>query len=124
MQPTKGRTVLYKLSAHDALTIGQKRASAGIAGNTAAEGDIFPATVVQDWGGGGSVNLKVHLDGHDDFWATSRTEGEHPGQWACPAIEAAAPESPQLGDLVHYTAHGTPFRGDGTQASPCAGPRT
>lgn len=83
VQPTKGRIVLYKLSAPDALAIGRKRSFGNIDGNTVAAGDVFPGIVVQDWESG-RVNLKVQLDGNDDYWATSRTEGSEPGQWAWP----------------------------------------
>lgn len=115
MQATKGRTVLYKLSSADALAIGRARAFGYIEGNTVAEGDVYPATVVQDWGGPIEVNLKVHLDGHDDFWATSRTEGSEPGTWAWPVIQAAQPKPPQLGEPVHYVSMGSPVGADGRQ---------
>lgn len=116
VQATKGRTVLYKLSAADALAIGRARAFGKVEGNTVAEGDTYPATVVEDWGGGDLVNLKVHLDGHDDFWATSRMEGGEPGRWAWPVIKAPGPKTASLGLPVHYTSHGSPVRPDGTQA--------
>lgn len=52
-------------------------------GNTATEGDMHPAVIVRDWGAG-KVNLQVHLDGTDAYWATSREEGDGNGQWSRP----------------------------------------
>lgn len=139
MQPTKGRTVLYKLSQYDADAINQNRKDAGAfnrsiqvkpepgergrsghllhTGNQVSEGDVFPAVVVAGWGA--SVNLYVLLDGNDTYWATSRAEGDGPGFWSWPEIKAAgaaeAP-APKVGDVVHYLSFGTPVRGDGSQA--------
>lgn len=53
-------------------------------GNGVREGDVCAATVVRDWGDA-LVNLKVHLDGNDDYWATSKAEGDGPGFWQAPA---------------------------------------
>jgi hypothetical protein len=96
--PTKGRIVWYVLSADDASKINKRRADAGrnmqahIAnstgvmvhvGNEAREGAIYPAMVVETWGDkpDSLVNLKVELDGSDNFWATSRKVGEGPGTY-------------------------------------------
>lgn len=105
MKPTIGRTVLYKISTADAESInvrradyrafeaghkhphepGTPRASGHIAhvGNAVAEGDEYPAVVVRAFGGT-TVNLQVSLDGNDTYWATSRIEGDEPGQWWWP----------------------------------------
>lgn len=41
-------------------------------GNEVHAGDIYPAMVIRVWGDeSGCSNLKVMLDGNDDFWATS-----------------------------------------------------
>lgn len=58
----------------------------GHVGNETRAGDVFPAVIVRAWGTspGSSVNLKVLLDGSDDYWATSRTEGDGPGHWHWP----------------------------------------
>lgn len=96
--PTKGRIVLYVLSADDAAAINKRRKAAdehwdyhaknaiGVmvhAGNAANEGAIYPAMVVATWGTNADsyVNLKVELDGSDSFWATSRRVGEGPGTY-------------------------------------------
>lgn len=97
--PTKGRIVWYVLSADDATKINKRRADAqrhmqahianstGVmvhVGNEAREGAIYPAMVVETWGGDkpdSLVNLKVELDGSDNFWATSRKVGEGPGTY-------------------------------------------
>jgi len=48
-----------------------------------AEGEQYPAVVVRTFGGT-TVNLHVLLDGNDTYWATSRMEGDDPGQWSWP----------------------------------------
>lgn len=41
-------------------------------GNNVAVGDVYPAMVVRVWDqSSGNANLKVMLDGSDDYWATS-----------------------------------------------------
>jgi hypothetical protein len=84
--PTIGRTVLYRLSDDDARRITQQRANNGTRGNVVEEGQVFPAVVVRIFPGNphGVVNLKVLLDGPDEFWATSRHEGDEPGTWSWP----------------------------------------
>lgn len=60
-------------------------------GNDVHAGDVFPAIVVRVFGPehdlDPSVNLKVELDGTDSHWATSRTQGDEPGQWSWPVIQ-------------------------------------
>lgn len=94
--PTKGRIVLYVLSAQDAEAINARRKAAaehtayhrsnatGVmvhAGNWAKEGAVYPAMIVETWGDrpDSAVNLKVELDGNDSYWATSHCAGEGPG---------------------------------------------
>jgi hypothetical protein len=96
--PTKGRIVWYVLSKDDAEKINKRRRDAtqhmavhrnnsnGVmvhVGNEAHEGAIYPAMVVETWGHkpDSRVNLKVELDGSDNFWATSRIVGEGPGTY-------------------------------------------
>ena len=85
MIPTVGRTVHYKLSAHDAERIDDLRKGdfANGHGNQASEGDICAAVVVRTFGAS-TANLQVQLDGDDHYWATSRMEGTEPGQWSWP----------------------------------------
>ncbi len=40
-------------------------------GNDIKAGDIYPAMVLRVWGDSGCSNLRVFLDGSDDYWATS-----------------------------------------------------
>ena len=41
-------------------------------GNDVQAGDVYPAMVVRVWDqAAGTVNLKVMLDGSDEYWATS-----------------------------------------------------
>lgn len=81
--PTIGRFVHYALSDQDAEAILLRRGGTGLGGNAAVAGDVYPAVVVRTFGGG-AVNLKVLLDGEDSYWATSRVEGDEPGQWVWP----------------------------------------
>lgn len=98
MLPTIGRIVHYQLSQYDADAINKRRADWQVncrengtpqtghvahVGNSAAEGQYFPAVVVASWGGT-TVNLQVILDGTDTYWATSRHEGDEPGTWTWP----------------------------------------
>ena len=99
MQPSIGRIVQYTLSAGDVTVINQRRAALKAAlqaggepspyiGNTVEAGQVYPAQIVRHFGGT-TVNLKVALDGADDYWATSRTEhsgdGDGHGSWVWPA---------------------------------------
>lgn len=109
MKPTIGRIVIYCLTAHDAEQINRRRTTgAKIAqrieegawpsgaqahiGNEAYEGAKFPAVVVRNWDGN-MLNLKVMLDGTDEYWATSVHEnrpatGIHDaGCWSWPERE-------------------------------------
>ncbi|MFC9505355.1 hypothetical protein [Streptomyces sp. NPDC057002] len=94
--PTVGRTVLYRATEYDAEQINKRRKDAYTSGsyaeengtiahvgNQVTEGQVFPAVVVRVWEGG-LLNLQVHLDGNDVFWATSRQEGEDVGTWHWP----------------------------------------
>lgn len=99
----KGRIVYYVLSAQDAEAINRRRTSSGSIldrmqsepptwpagaqahlGNQVYEGDICPAMVVGVWSqDSGCSNLKVALDGTDEYWATSRNrdDDKRPGTW-------------------------------------------
>lgn len=72
-------------------------------GNAVRPGDIFPAMIVKVWDAG--VNLQVHLDGNDLFWATSRTQGEDDGQWTWPprVPEYTAVPASALADYEYKT---------------------
>jgi hypothetical protein len=103
--PTIGRLVHYTLTQWDADAINRRRADwernrhdevsgerggkgyQAHTGNHAAEGDVYPALIVRVWGDTeqSAVNLQVHLDGNDTYWATSRTAGDGPGHWRWPA---------------------------------------
>jgi len=113
MIPTIGRIVHYTLGQQDADVINQRRSDfnaharanipepgvvvspgaagrtghVGHVGNSASAGDVFPATIVRVWGDKpeSAVNLQVHLDGNDTFWATSASVGEGPYHYAWPA---------------------------------------
>lgn len=82
--PTIGRVVHYKLSVEDVGLIEQRRG--GGPGNRLEAGQNYPALVVRTWGdtSESAVQLQVFLDGPDTYWATSRTQGDAPGQWFWP----------------------------------------
>lgn len=95
MIPSLGRIVHYKLTEDDAKEINRRRVPRGEnwpdgaqqhRGNNVNTGEVYPATIVRVWNpaDGGAVNLQVHLDGNDVFWATSRTEGSNAGNWFAP----------------------------------------
>lgn len=89
-QVTIGRIVHYRLSAEDVSNINVQRAelTSRPRGNAVREGDVYPATVVRvnsTDSSTDSVNLQVHLDGPDTYWATSRSEHEEEsGRWFWP----------------------------------------
>jgi hypothetical protein len=83
-----GRIVYYVVSEHTAAEIMRRRTNAiSIAerikvnkwplgaqahiGNDVKAGDIYPAMILRVWGTSGCSNLKVILDGSDEYWATS-----------------------------------------------------
>lgn len=106
MQPTIGRIVHYTLTAADAEAINRRRADydafrrtashdtqgasgrnghQGHFGNHAYEGDQYPAVVIRVHDEPTvTVNLKVLLDGNDEYWATSVKEGDGSGSWSWP----------------------------------------
>ena len=99
--PTQGRMVHYRISQYDADLINRRRKDYSEkapwysaihpgaqvhVGNSVAVGDIYPATIVRVWGEDATcaVNLHVHLDGTDTYWATSRHVGEKDGDYFWP----------------------------------------
>lgn len=97
MIPSIGRIVHYTLSETDVEQIREKRQGYP-GGNPVSAEQVYPAVIVRTWGDTeeSAVQLKVFLDGHDDFWATSRNQGEGAGKWyAPPRVEQkAAPVTP------------------------------
>ena len=87
-QLTVGRIVHYTLGDGDVAEINRQRTDAHRhldehreradgsqihVGNTARAGDVYPAVIVRVFSqDSGCSNLKVLLDGNDDYWATSR----------------------------------------------------
>lgn len=85
MIPSPGRVVHYTISEGDAAVLVAKDASHHR--NQVSAGEIYPAMIVRVFGEprvGGPVNLQVFLDGDCSYWATSRHEGDEPGQWREP----------------------------------------
>jgi hypothetical protein len=110
VKPYTGARVLYKLHAGDVEQINRRRRDfevfnrvhspadhepgsfpgrsghIGHFGNEVAEDDVYPADVVRIFDPQSTtVNLQVHLDGNDTYWATSRSQGTEAGQWSWPA---------------------------------------
>ena len=102
MDITIGRTVLYTLTADDAVATNRRRTTgASIAermkaepkewpagaqahiGNEAHEGDLVPMVVVRVWSPT-TVNGQAFMDGNDVLWVTSATEGHGPHTWQWP----------------------------------------
>jgi len=97
-----GRIVHYTLSEHDAEAINKRRTdaknvnAAGVTlasqclgaqihvGNEVKAGEQYPATIVRVFEAAKSANLRVWLDGNDDFWACSVSEGEGGRHWNWP----------------------------------------
>lgn len=75
-----GRIVHYKMNQQDCDAA--NRNADPYRHNQARAGDVYPAVVVRCWAP--SVNLRVFLDSFDDYWATSRVEGDGHGQWSWP----------------------------------------
>lgn len=86
--PCLGTLLFYRLTAADAEKItAERKASAPIGdrhGNTPAEGQVYPMTVVRIFSGvvDDAVNGHVFLDGNDSLWVTSVHEGDGPGTWS------------------------------------------
>ncbi len=95
--PTLGRIVLYCLPQYQVEEINRRRAHATAmidyhrwrksgamvhVGNEVKVGQIVPAMVVAVLGDGPdcAVNLKLFLDGSDDFWVTSTSVEKSPGE--------------------------------------------
>lgn len=66
-----GRIVYFVFGQASAENVELRRSDYQRVGNTVACGDIYPAMVVRVCDECGTVNLKVMLDGNDDFWAAS-----------------------------------------------------
>lgn len=78
MEPSIGRIVHYRVSAHDV----SSPAPSFHAGNSLFEGDVYPAMIVRVFGK--YVNLQVFIDANCSLWVTSRVEGDENGQWFWP----------------------------------------
>lgn len=74
------RLVTYILSEYDVSMITSARHAGQGRGNTPQAGDQCPALIVRHWNPA-SANLRVILDGTDDYWATSRGRGRDNGHW-------------------------------------------
>lgn len=102
LNPTIGRIVLFTVNDVQAQVINARRTDSGSIrdrlldekwpagaqahiGNKVSAGDQFPAMIVRVWPdtegptGLPLVNLRVNLDGTDDYWATSVAEDHQPG---------------------------------------------
>lgn len=95
--PTLGALVLLKLDEDDVAAINRRRKDAkddmayrakrgyiAHVGNQVTVGEQVPAVITKIVKPNQHtfLNLKALLDGNDDFWAVSRTEGQDDGQWS------------------------------------------
>jgi hypothetical protein len=116
MKPSIGRIVIYKLGEADAQDINRRRhdftaftrtytrpdepgnpgatGHVGHFGNAVRPGEEYPAMIVRIFPGSphDMVNLQVHLDGNDTFWATSRHEGPDESEWRWPERFTLVPQ--------------------------------
>lgn len=99
--PTLGRVVMYKLTERDAQKVDGQRADGRNRGSTVRAGTVCPAFVVGhnrsvrsavDENGkpapdivSESINLKVQLDGTDEYYVKGVTMGPDDGQAQWPA---------------------------------------
>jgi hypothetical protein len=87
-KPSIGRIVHYRLSEGDVSQINDQSpvrdpSSELVCRNPVSAGQVYPAQVVAVFDER-CCNLVVQLDGAAQYWATSRTRGDQPGQWAWP----------------------------------------
>jgi hypothetical protein len=95
--PTMGRTVLYKLTARDVMTIEVARGVniAWARGSHVEEGEVVPMTVTAVIAASQDlhrsvVNGQALLDGNDNLWVVESSEhletdlGWEPGRWRWP----------------------------------------
>ena len=77
IKPTVGRIVLYCMAQWDIDALTKQRAQTGGSFNSVNVGDVLPGVVVNVFGHD-CINIKVFMDGTDDYWATSRSVSEEP----------------------------------------------
>lgn len=84
MLPSLGRIVHYKMSDWDVDAL--RASDPSTHRNAVVAGQVCPAMIVRVWGETetSAVNLQVYLDGDCSYWATSRVQGDEPGQWSAP----------------------------------------
>lgn len=85
-----GRIVLYTLSADDCRSIERKREGLDVSGEAVEEMQILPAQIIRVLDtSNGCCDLKVNLNGSDQFWAPSRyyTADRVTGTWCWPPRE-------------------------------------
>lgn len=87
MIPSVGRIVHYRLSESD-VGMAKYRPAPGAFYNTPREGDVLPMLICRVWADEPTetslVNGQVFVDGNFSIWATSRAQGDQPGQWSDP----------------------------------------
>ena len=88
MKPTLGSIVFYKLNDGDIPHIDARNDQPR---NPVRAGQVYPAQVVAVFDtspASTTANLIVQLDGYAQYWATSRSCGNQPGQYAWTLNEA------------------------------------
>lgn len=105
MQPTIGRTVLYRLNASDAERINEARQEARrrfVDLDVAMQrhdgqheertGQVVSVVVTRVWNDT-MINGQAFLDGNDSLWVTSVEQGDGHGQWSWPPRAESQKES-------------------------------
>lgn len=90
--PNIGQRVLYRLTPEDVRAIHRQRLAANVRATPVRADDVLPAIVVRVLDTGvleAPLNLHVHLDGPDMYWARGITSGTTPGTWAWPTGQGA-----------------------------------
>lgn len=85
--PNIGQLVLYRLIPEDVRAIHRQRLAAKVRATSVRADDVLPAIVVRVLNTGAleaPLNLHVHLDGPDTYWAQGITAGSTPGTWSWP----------------------------------------
>ena len=90
MEPTIGKTVIYRLSVTDTAKINEYADSGGNRNcSFVRTGDEVPLIITKvgriEWGLPG-INGQIILDGNFSLWVTSVREGTEPGQWHWPIL--------------------------------------
>ncbi len=117
-----GSILLYILTEYDCDGIKAARAAHSTDGNKVAPGDIVPAVVLRVWGPQ-CANVRLLLDGPDDYWKTSVSLAPEPllGSLYDPAALPSPTPATETGTAQAPTTDAAPTA---TDAAPAPVPAT